>query len=67
MVLVTGLICLAQRSSASIKSKGFKWKKLQRKTSMRTKFIRDSTALGIPIEDLAATRIQAAFRAYRVR
>ncbi|KAG4124295.1 hypothetical protein ERO13_D10G031100v2 [Gossypium hirsutum] len=55
-----------KRSSASTKSKGFKWKKLQRKTSMRTKFIRDSAALGMSIEDLAATRIQTAFRAYRV-
>ncbi|TYI59416.1 hypothetical protein E1A91_D10G035100v1 [Gossypium mustelinum] len=56
-----------KRSSASTKSKGFKWKKLQRKTSMRTKFIRDSAALGMSIEDLAATRIQTAFRAYRAR
>ncbi|PPD78437.1 hypothetical protein GOBAR_DD24631 [Gossypium barbadense] len=56
-----------KRSSASTKSKGFKWKKLQRKTSMRTKFIRDSAALGMSIEDLAATRIQTAFRAYRAQ
>ncbi|KAE8674255.1 DNA repair ATPase-related family protein [Hibiscus syriacus] len=51
-------------SSASSKSKGSKWKKHQRKT----RFIsRDANALGIPIEDLAAIRIQTAFRAYRAR
>ncbi|KAE8719908.1 putative RING/U-box superfamily protein [Hibiscus syriacus] len=51
-------------SSASTKSKGSKWKKRQRKT----RFIsRDANALGIPIEDLAAIRIQTAFRAYRGR
>ncbi|XP_039068397.1 protein IQ-DOMAIN 1-like [Hibiscus syriacus] len=50
-------------SSASTKSKGSKCKKRQRKT----RFIsRDANALGIPIEDLAAIRIQTAFWAYRV-
>ncbi|KAK8524514.1 hypothetical protein V6N13_015532 [Hibiscus sabdariffa] len=51
-------------SSASTKSKGSKWKKRQRKTRFIT---RDANALGIPIEDLAAIRIQTAFRAYKAR
>ncbi|KAK8642077.1 hypothetical protein V6N13_011439 [Hibiscus sabdariffa] len=55
-------------SSASTKSNGFKWKKHQRKASSRTRLIsRNSNTLGMPIEDLAATRIQTAFRAYRAR
>ncbi|KAL4336176.1 hypothetical protein GQ457_07G029450 [Hibiscus cannabinus] len=55
-------------SSASTKSNGFKWKKHQRKASTRTRLIsRNSNTLGVPIEDLAATRIQTAFRAYRAR
>ncbi|KAK8646159.1 hypothetical protein V6N13_119954 [Hibiscus sabdariffa] len=55
-------------SSASTKSNGFKWKKHQRKASTRTRLIsRNSNTLGVPIEDLAATQIQTAFRAYRAR
>ncbi|XWS19677.1 hypothetical protein CRYUN_Cryun31cG0036200 [Craigia yunnanensis] len=55
-------------SSASTKSNGFKWKKHQRKASSRTSFTSgNSNTLGVQIEDLAATRIQTAFRAYRAR
>ncbi|GMJ02405.1 IQ-domain 9 [Hibiscus trionum] len=55
-------------SSASTKSNGFKWKKHQRKASTRTGLIsRNSNTLGMPIENLAATRIQTAVRAYRAR
>ncbi|XVF87375.1 hypothetical protein PTKIN_Ptkin18bG0115200 [Pterospermum kingtungense] len=54
-------------SSASKKSNGFKWKKRLRRASSRTSFIRNANTLGMPIEDLAATRIQTAFRAYRAR
>ncbi|KAL1060473.1 hypothetical protein V6Z11_1Z096000 [Gossypium hirsutum] len=54
-------------SSASEKSSGFKWKKHQQKASTRPGLISgNSNTLGMPIEDLAATRIQTAFRAYRV-
>ncbi|KAH1066127.1 hypothetical protein J1N35_031114 [Gossypium stocksii] len=55
-------------SSASKKSSGFKWKKHQQKASTRPGLISgNSNTLGMPIEDLAATRIQTAFRAYRAR
>ncbi|MFQ6670058.1 hypothetical protein Gotur_035095 [Gossypium turneri] len=55
-------------SSASEKSSGFKWKKHQQKASTRPGLISgNSNTLGMPIEDLAATRIQTAFRAYRAR
>ncbi|KAK5831339.1 Protein IQ-DOMAIN 1 -like protein [Gossypium arboreum] len=55
-------------SSASKKSSGFKWKKQQQKASTRPGLISgNSNTLGMPIEDLAATRIQTAFRAYRAR
>ncbi|XVF25695.1 hypothetical protein REPUB_Repub13aG0235900 [Reevesia pubescens] len=55
-------------SSASTKSNGFKWKKHKRKASNKTSFTSgNSNTLGMPIEDLAATRIQTAFRAYRAR
>ncbi|XP_021295080.1 protein IQ-DOMAIN 1 isoform X2 [Herrania umbratica] len=55
-------------SSASTKSNGFKWKKRQRKSSTKTSFTSgNSNTLGMPIEDLAAIRIQTAFRAYRAR
>ncbi|OMO65282.1 hypothetical protein COLO4_31352 [Corchorus olitorius] len=58
----------AKGSSASKKSNGFKWKKSQKKASGKTSFIsRNSNTLGMPIEDLAAIRIQTAFRAYRAR
>ncbi|KAJ9136072.1 hypothetical protein P3X46_033184 [Hevea brasiliensis] len=52
----------AKGSSASGKSNGFKWKNQSRKESA-------SSAGGNPgvIEDLAATRIQTAFRAYLAR
>ncbi|XVE51433.1 hypothetical protein DITRI_Ditri02bG0039900 [Diplodiscus trichospermus] len=54
-------------SSASRKSKGFKWKKRQIKASSNTRFTSaNSNTLGMPVEDLAATLIQTAFRAYRV-
>ncbi|XP_022715781.1 protein IQ-DOMAIN 1-like isoform X1 [Durio zibethinus] len=55
-------------SSASKKSNGLKWKKHQRKASIKTSFTSgNSNTLGMPIEDLAATQIQTAFRAYRAR
>ncbi|XVE51432.1 hypothetical protein DITRI_Ditri02bG0039900 [Diplodiscus trichospermus] len=55
-------------SSASRKSKGFKWKKRQIKASSNTRFTSaNSNTLGMPVEDLAATLIQTAFRAYRAR
>ncbi|XP_017979423.1 PREDICTED: protein IQ-DOMAIN 14 isoform X2 [Theobroma cacao] len=55
-------------SSASTKSNGFKWKKHQRKSSTKTSFTSgNANTLGMPIEDLAAIRIQTAFRAYRAR
>ncbi|XVE88159.1 hypothetical protein DITRI_Ditri19aG0046000 [Diplodiscus trichospermus] len=55
-------------SSASTKSNGFKWKRKQRKASSKTSLTSgNSNTLGVPIEDLAATRIQTAFRAYRAR
>ncbi|KAH9797235.1 IQ-domain 9 [Citrus sinensis] len=51
-------------SSASAKSKGFKWKKpLGKESSI---FAIGST-LGMPVEDVAAIRIQTAFRAYKAR
>ncbi|XP_039049345.1 protein IQ-DOMAIN 1-like [Hibiscus syriacus] len=54
--------------SASTKSNGFKWKKHQRKASSRTSLIsKNPNTLGMPIEDLAAKRIQTAFRAYTAR
>ncbi|XP_039006512.1 protein IQ-DOMAIN 1-like [Hibiscus syriacus] len=57
-----------KESSASTKSNGFKWKKHQRKASTRMSLVsRNSNTLGMPVEDLAATRIQTAFRAYRAR
>ncbi|MBA0634965.1 hypothetical protein Godav_025599 [Gossypium davidsonii] len=66
--IIYDLICLAQGSSASEKSSGFKWKKHQPKASTRPGLISgNSNTLGMPIEDLAATRIQTAFRAYRAR
>ncbi|KAH9797236.1 IQ-domain 9 [Citrus sinensis] len=50
-------------SSASAKSKGFKWKKpLGKESSI---FAIGST-LGMPVEDVAAIRIQTAFRAYKI-
>ncbi|XP_050225822.1 protein IQ-DOMAIN 9 [Mercurialis annua] len=51
-------------SSASAKSNGFKWKNRLRKESVSRDNQRD---LDIPIEDLAATKIQTAFRAYKAR
>ncbi|XVF40386.1 hypothetical protein PTKIN_Ptkin01aG0109200 [Pterospermum kingtungense] len=56
-----------KESSASTKSNGFKWKKRQRKATIKASLTSDSNTLGVPIEDLAATRIQTAFRAYRAR
>lgn len=60
---------LRQGSSASAKSKGFKWKKRSSKES--STFANGSAggnngALGMPVEDVAATQIQTAFRAYKV-
>ncbi|GLT80053.1 hypothetical protein SLA2020_515160 [Shorea laevis] len=57
-------------SSALAKSKGFKWKNRPQKSS--TSFANSCTGgnpstLGMPIEDLAAIRIQTAFRAYKAR
>ncbi|XWS18479.1 hypothetical protein CRYUN_Cryun32bG0047100 [Craigia yunnanensis] len=55
-------------SSASTKSNGFKRKKHQRKASIKTSLTSgNSNTLDVPIEDLAATQIQTAFRAYRAR
>ncbi|KAJ6416681.1 hypothetical protein OIU84_002532 [Salix udensis] len=60
----------AKGSSTSAKSNGFKWKNKLRKES--ASFANGSNRanprfLGMPVEDLAATRIQTAFRAYRAR
>ena len=58
-----------QGSSTSAKSNGFKWKnKLQKESAS---FANGSNRANprfpdMPVEDLAATRIQTAFRAYRV-
>ncbi|GLU13768.1 hypothetical protein SLE2022_303810 [Rubroshorea leprosula] len=57
-------------SSASAKSKGFKWKNRPQKSS--TSFANSCTGgnprtLGMPIEDLAAIQIQTTFRAYKAR
>ncbi|KAJ6728511.1 IQ-DOMAIN 5-RELATED [Salix koriyanagi] len=59
----------AKGSSTSAKSNGFKWKNKLRKES--ASFANGSNRanprfLDMPVEDLAATRIQTAFRAYRV-
>lgn len=57
-------ISFKQRPSPSDKSNGFKWKHRSRKASNR---LHDRAAvLGVPIEDVAATRIQTAFRAFMV-
>lgn len=47
------------------KSNGFKWR-MNRSQKSSTIFA-DASTLGIPIEDLAAIRIQTAFRAYKAR
>lgn len=51
--------------SASEKSNGFKWKHRPRKAS--NKLLKKAGDLGVPVEDIAAIRIQTAFRAYRAR
>ncbi|GKV36803.1 hypothetical protein SLEP1_g44895 [Rubroshorea leprosula] len=57
-------------SSASAKSNGFKWKNRPQKLSTSSangSTGGNSSTLGVPIEDLAAIRIQTAFRAYKAR
>lgn len=51
-------------SSASAKSKGHKWKKHLGKESS---IFAIGCSLGMPVEEVAATRIQTAFRAYKAR
>ncbi|XP_065879893.1 protein IQ-DOMAIN 9 isoform X2 [Euphorbia lathyris] len=53
-------------SSRSAKSKGFKSKNRGSKESVSS-INNNAIILGIPVEDLAATRIQTAFRAYVAR
>ncbi|KAL6314174.1 hypothetical protein AAG906_011918 [Vitis piasezkii] len=60
---------LRQGTSTDAKSNGFKWRSRTLKGS--TGFSYGSTSgnpgvLGIPVEDIAATRIQTAFRAFMV-
>ncbi|XP_058100677.1 protein IQ-DOMAIN 10-like [Magnolia sinica] len=59
-----------QGSSATEKSNGFKWRHRSRKSSI--KFFNGASSgnariLGMPIEDIAATRIQTAFRSFMAR
>ncbi|KAL5772292.1 hypothetical protein ACOSQ2_012216 [Xanthoceras sorbifolium] len=57
-------------SSASAKSNGFKWKKRSSKESnslAKSSISGNHGALGMPVEDVAAIRIQTAFRAYMAR
>ncbi|XP_010549376.1 PREDICTED: protein IQ-DOMAIN 1 [Tarenaya hassleriana] len=55
-----------KRSSATVRSKDVK--KSGQTVSVSNNFtVRDTETRGIPIEDLAATRIQTAFRAYKAR
>ncbi|WCJ27149.1 IQ-domain 9 [Euphorbia peplus] len=53
-------------SSRSAKPNGFKSKNRISKTSISS-ITRTATILGVPVEDLAATRIQTAFRAFVAR
>lgn len=53
-----------QVKGSTKKSNGFKWKNRSQKSST---IFADASTLGIPIEDLAAIRIQTAFRAYKAR
>ncbi|KAK9152959.1 hypothetical protein Sjap_000439 [Stephania japonica] len=53
-------------SSAPEKSNG-KWRNHSRKESINGRFKGDPRTLGMPIEDVAAIRIQTAFRAYKAR
>ncbi|KAK2642193.1 hypothetical protein Ddye_023956 [Dipteronia dyeriana] len=57
-------------SSASAKSNGFKWKKRSGKESnslAKSSTSGNNGALAIPVEDVAAIRIQTAIRAYMAR
>ncbi|CAK7350461.1 unnamed protein product [Dovyalis caffra] len=63
------MIIFGKGSSTSAKSNGFRWKNKLRKGS--ASFANGSGGanprfLGMPVEDVAATRIQTAFRAYMV-
>ncbi|KDP21056.1 hypothetical protein JCGZ_21527 [Jatropha curcas] len=54
-------------SSASAKSNGFKWKKNRSHKQSTSSSSDNPRVLHMPVEDLAAIRIQTAFRAYMAR